>query len=96
MTDAASLRAVSELTAAGGFLGAISLDGQSPDSPIVFYRRGLDEIYSTQTFRSVLSGSVCAVCNRWFIWLSNSQRFVVARAHQSIVSVAFDVNALGI
>jgi len=46
VSDAASLRAISELTAQGGFLGAV---GMSPTSAgFCFYRDCLDHIYARQ------------------------------------------------
>jgi hypothetical protein len=56
VSDAASLRAVAELTAAGGFLGAISL---TPDHPgFQFYRNCIEYIYARQAFRSVHVGMI--------------------------------------
>lgn len=56
VSDAASLRAVAELTAAGGFLGAVAL---APDDPAFrFYRDCLDHIEARQEFRSVLAGAI--------------------------------------
>jgi hypothetical protein len=56
VSDAASLRAIAELTAAGGFLGAVSLEQASPG--FAFYKRGIEQIYSRQTFRSALTGFI--------------------------------------
>jgi hypothetical protein len=56
VSDAASLRAVAELTASGGFLGAIALE---PDQDgFGFYRDCLAHIYQRQEFRSVLAGAI--------------------------------------
>jgi hypothetical protein len=58
VSDAASLRAVAELAAAGGFRGAVSL---VPDAEgFRFYRAGIEHIYGRQTFRSALSGFIVA------------------------------------
>lgn len=57
VSDASSLRAVAELTALGGFLGAVTIDKDG--EPFSVYRRALDHIYSKQTFRSVLAGATC-------------------------------------
>lgn len=56
VSDAASLRAIAELTAAGGFLGAAALHQGSP--AFAFYRDALDHLDARQPFRSVLSGAV--------------------------------------
>lgn len=56
VSDAASLRAVAELTRAGGFLGAVALEPSS--AAFRFYRDALDFIDERQPFRSVLSGAV--------------------------------------
>lgn len=56
VSDAASLRAIAELTAAGGFLGAVSLEPTSTD--FAFYKRGIEAIYARQTFRSALTGFI--------------------------------------
>jgi hypothetical protein len=58
VSDAASLRAVAELTAAGGFLGAVTLH-RGADA-FGFYRDCIDFIDSRQGFRSVLSGCIIA------------------------------------
>jgi hypothetical protein len=58
VSDAASLRAISELTKKGGFLGSVSLEQGS--SPFDFYQRAVSFIYSKQQFRSVLAGSILA------------------------------------
>jgi hypothetical protein len=58
VSDGASLRAVAELTKAGGFRGSASVE---PDDPgFAFYRSTLETIYAHQTFRSVLSSLILA------------------------------------
>jgi hypothetical protein len=64
VSDAASLRAVAELTRAGGFLGAVSLEPSAPGS--VFYRGCLEHIYQRQRFRSVLAGTIDSAIQGWF------------------------------
>ena len=64
VSDAASLRAVAELTRAGGFLGAVSLEPSAPGS--VFYRGALEHIYQRQGFRSVLAGTIDSAIQGWF------------------------------
>lgn len=64
VSDAASLRAVAELTQAGGFLGAVSLEPTAPGS--VFYRGCLEHIYERQGFRSVLAGTIDSAIQGWF------------------------------
>jgi hypothetical protein len=64
VSDAASLRAVAELTRAGGFLGAVSLEPAAAGS--VFYRGCLEHIYERQGFRSVLAGTIDAAIQGWF------------------------------
>lgn len=56
VSDAASLRAVAELNAAGGFLGSMSLEFATP--PMQFYSRCLDFLNRTSTFRSVIANSI--------------------------------------
>lgn len=58
VSDAASLRAIAELTQAGGFLGAIALEPETPAS--LFYRQCLEHIYANQSFRSILAGAIAA------------------------------------
>ena len=64
VSDAASLRAVAELTRAGGFLGAVSLEPSAAGS--VFYRDCLEHIYQRQWFRSVLAGTIDSAVQGWF------------------------------
>lgn len=64
VSDAASLRAIAELTAAGGFLGAVGLHEGSP--AFAFYRDALEHIDVHQVFRSVLSGAVVSAGEGWF------------------------------
>jgi len=60
VSDASSLRAISELTEAGGFLGGICIEPSSEG--FLFYKKALDYIYTQQQFQSVLSGViVCSV-----------------------------------
>lgn len=64
VSDAASLRAVAELTARGGFLGAVALE---PDgAPFRFYRDCVDHLDGRQTFRSVLAGAILSACEGGF------------------------------
>ena len=58
VSDAASLRAIAELTKLGGFLGAVSLEPEAAGSR--FYRDCLEHIYQRQGFRSVLAGSIAS------------------------------------
>jgi hypothetical protein len=64
VSDASSLRAISELTAANGFLGSISLLKDSEQMRI--YKACVAHISSRQTFRSVLSGCVIAAAEGAF------------------------------
>ena len=64
VSDAASLRAIAELTQLGGFLGAVSLEPSNPGYR--FYRDCLDHIYRGQGFRSVLSGTIASAIEGWF------------------------------
>lgn len=58
VSDAATLRAIAELTRAGGFLGALSLE---PDgAPMRLYRDLLAHLDARHSFRSVLSASILA------------------------------------
>lgn len=64
VSDAASLRAIAELTRQGGFLGAVSLEPESVGSR--FYRDCLDHIYQRQQFRSVVAGTIDAAIQGWY------------------------------
>jgi hypothetical protein len=64
VSDAASLRAIAELTQMGGFLGSVSLEPSSPGYR--FYRDCLEHIYRGQGFRSVLSGTIASAVEGWF------------------------------
>lgn len=64
VSDAASLRAVFELTQAGGFLGAVSLEPSAIGS--MFYRGCLEHIDQRQRFRSVLAGTIDSAIQGWF------------------------------
>ena len=64
VSDAASLRAIAELTRMGGFLGSLGLEPQAPGSR--FYRDCLEHIYRRQGFRSVLAGTIASAVNGWF------------------------------
>lgn len=64
VSDAASLRAVAELTRMGGFLGCVALEPTSPG--FTFYRGCLEHIYERQGFRSVLAGSIVSATEGWF------------------------------
>jgi len=56
VSDAASLRAVAELTAQGGYRGCLALEPGGV--PLQFYRRCLEHIYARQGFQSVLAGTI--------------------------------------
>jgi len=64
VSDAASLRAIAELTQLGGFLGSVSLEPSNPGYR--FYRGCLEHIYRSQGFRSVLSGTIASAIEGWF------------------------------
>lgn len=64
VSDAASLRAIAELTRMGGFLGAVSLEPEAWGSR--FYRECLEHIYHRQGFRSVLAGTIASAIEGWF------------------------------
>ena len=64
VSDAASLRAVAELTRMGGFLGSLSLEPQALGS--CFYRDCLEHIFQRQGFRSVLAGTIASAVDGWF------------------------------
>jgi hypothetical protein len=64
VSDAASLRAIAELTRMGGFLGSLSLEPQAPGSS--FYGDCLEHIYQRQGFRSVLCGTISSAVDGWF------------------------------
>jgi len=64
VSDASSLRAISELTRAGGFLGSLSLEPSSKG--FNFYCNCIKHIYDHQTFRSVLTGLVVAATKGYY------------------------------
>jgi len=64
VSDAASLRAVAELTQMGGFLGSLSLEPTHPG--FQFYSNCVKHIYSRQAFRSVLTGLVISATRGHF------------------------------
>jgi hypothetical protein len=64
VSDAASLRAIAELTAQGGFLGGLCLEPGSEG--IACYRACVQHIYARQTFRSVLTGCILAAAEGSF------------------------------
>ena len=64
VSDAASLRAIADLTKMRGFLGAVSLEPLNPGYR--FYRDCLEHIYQGQGFRSVLSGTIASATEGWF------------------------------
>ena len=64
VSDAATLRAVAELTRLGGFLGCVGVEPTS--AGYAFYRGCLDHIYERQGFRSVLAGSIASAVEGWF------------------------------
>ncbi|MBI4815905.1 MAG: DUF1152 domain-containing protein [Deltaproteobacteria bacterium] len=64
VSDAATLRAISELTARGGFLGSLGLEPNA--APIRLYRELLEHLDTRHSFRSVLAGSILAAADGWF------------------------------
>jgi len=64
VSDAASLRAIAELTEVGGFLGAVSLEPTSPG--FRFYKRCVEHVYTNQTFRSALTGFILSAAEGHF------------------------------
>jgi hypothetical protein len=58
VSDAASLRAIAELTSLGGYLGAVALEPAG--AAFEFYRACVESIYARQEFRSVLAGAILA------------------------------------
>merc|ERR1712062_787965 len=56
VSDAASLRAVAELTASGSYRGCLAVE--QGGVPLQFYRRCLEHIYARQSFQSVLAGTI--------------------------------------
>lgn len=64
VSDAASLRAVAELTAQGGFLGACSLEPTNPG--FQFYKDCVAHVYQRQTFHSVASGAIISAVEGYY------------------------------
>jgi hypothetical protein len=58
VSDCCSLRAVAELTYAGGFLGCAAIEPQSPGHK--FYKECVEYIYQNQHFRSVATAVITA------------------------------------
>ncbi len=64
VSDASSLRAIAEITEAGGFLGSVSLEPTSPGYR--FYKRCIEHVYENQTFRSALTGFILSATEGHF------------------------------
>lgn len=64
VSDAASLRAIAELTRMGGFLGSLSLEPAAPGTR--FYQDCLDHLDQRHHFRSVLANTIAAAAEGWF------------------------------
>ncbi|MBW2531947.1 MAG: DUF1152 domain-containing protein [Deltaproteobacteria bacterium] len=64
VSDAASLRAVAELTRRGGFLGALALEAEH--SGTEFYRGAIEHVYQRQSFRSALTGFILSAARGCF------------------------------
>lgn len=64
VSDGATLRAISELTQSGGYLGAIGLDPSHHG--LGFYRDCVDYIYENQTFRSVVAGMIISASEGYY------------------------------
>lgn len=64
VSDAATLRAIAELSRNGGFLGGIVLENDSDG--LQFYRGCINYIYRRQTFRSVMAGMILASAEGYF------------------------------
>ena len=64
VSDCSTLRNIAEITRLGGFLGAVSLEMGS--AGYEFYKKCLEYIYTQQSFRSVLSGSILAAAQGHF------------------------------
>eukprot|EP01123_Difflugia_compressa_P014814 TRINITY_DN8032_c0_g1_i1.p1 TRINITY_DN8032_c0_g1~~TRINITY_DN8032_c0_g1_i1.p1 ORF type:complete len:379 (+),score=59.42 TRINITY_DN8032_c0_g1_i1:23-1138(+) len=64
VSDAASFRAVAELTRLGGFLGSVSLEASS--TGFSFYCNCVKHIYQHQAFRSVLTGLIISSAKGYF------------------------------
>ena len=58
VSDASSLRAVAEISALGGFLGALAIEAGSTGHR--FYRACIEHLYERQAFRSVVTASILA------------------------------------
>lgn len=64
VSDAATLRAISELTQSGGYLGAVGLD--PTHTGLQFYRHCVEFIYQHQDFRSVVAGMILSASEGHF------------------------------
>lgn len=64
VSDASALRAIAELTSAGGFLGAVAWEPQSPGSR--FYGDLVRHLFDRQPFHSVLAGSIVSASEGHF------------------------------
>lgn len=74
VSDAATLRAIAELTASGGFLGTYSLEPGS--EALTFYEALLQHVYERQSFRSVLAGAIATAARGGFAGAPIDPRFV--------------------
>ena len=64
VSDTASLRAIAELTAAGGFRGGFCLEPNS--DAFLFYKNAVQYIYANQSFQSVLAGVIVSSIEGYF------------------------------
>lgn len=99
VSDRSTLRAISEISKLGGFLGSISLEKGNPT--LEFYRKCLEFIYTKQDFRSVLAGSIVAAADGYF-GDSDIPASVIGRVNKGSLFIwplmsmlwAFDVNVV--
>ena len=73
VSDGASLRAIAELTARGGFLGALCLEAGG--EALGFYEALLEHVYARQSFRSVLAGAIATSARGAFAQAPIDARF---------------------
>jgi hypothetical protein len=77
VSDAASLRAIAEISRDGGFLGSFSIERGSLD--FMFYRDAVEHIYAQQRFRSVVTGAILGSSEGYYgselpTWLLSERR----------------------
>jgi len=91
VSDACSLRAIAELTQAGGFLGSVSLESTS--TCFECYSKCVEHIYKIQTFRSVATAVILASAR---VWIRGTSGCGTQSAARTGLFVASDGSTVGV